>query len=151
MEIRFLQASDFLEFEATLAEFYQYAGNEQAAEKDVRRLFAKVLDENSNYYVVGAFEGEKMAGMISMTFGESSYKTSAFCWCDDLFVKPAFRHQRIGQLLITAAREHAALRECSNILLGVGEDEAEAEGFYQKNGFINLHCRLWTLPIEKKG
>lgn len=151
MEIRFLKETDFPEFKTMLFEFYQYAGNEQPKENDLQKLFVKALDENSNYYVIGAFEGRQMTGMLSMTFGESSYKTSAFCWCDDLFVRRDFRNKGIGRLLIQAAQAQSARRNCSNILVGVGENESEAENFYQSNGFQNMHCRLWTLPIDKKG
>lgn len=148
MEIRILEETDFLEFKITLLKFFQYAGNEQPTENDLRLLFDKALDKDTNYYIIGAFDGKKMVGMISMTFGESSYKTSPFCWCDDFFVWHEFRNKGIGRLLINAVQAESMRRNCSNILVGVGENEINAEMFYQKNGFINMNCRLWTLPIE---
>lgn len=150
MEIRSLEESDFPEFKIILAEFFQYAGNEQPEEDELLKLFNKAVNENSNYYIIGAFEGKKMAGMVSMTFGESSYKTSSFCWCDDLFVRQEFRNKGIGRLLIKEVQLQSASRDCSNILIGVGENDVNAETFYNKTGFMNMHCKLWTLPIEKK-
>jgi GNAT superfamily N-acetyltransferase len=150
MEIRFLEEDDYLEFKVVLLEFFQYAGNENPKEEDLRGLFRKVLDENSNYFIIGAFDGNKMAGMISMTFGESSYKTSAFCWCDDLFVRREFRNKGIGGRLIKEVQIQSVIRNCSNILVGVGENEVIAETFYTKNEFLDMKCKLWTLPIEKK-
>ena len=146
-EIRDLVEGDYDQFCKILRKFYDYAGNEKSSEEDLQKLFMKSIDKNRNYVVIGAFEGQSLIGIISMTIGESSYMTSAFCWCDDLYIEENQRGKGIGKKLIYEVKERARGMRCSNILLGVGEDENDTREFYEKIGFEDMKCKLLTLKI----
>ena len=149
IKIREMKPQDITEFGRIMQKFYAYAGNEQTSENELNTLFKKALNKIQNYTIIGAFQDEKMIGLISMTFAESSYKISPFCWCDDFFIEDQFRGKGIGKNLIEEVRKMAMKKNCSNILVGVGEAEEDAKKFYKKIGFFDMKCRLLTLPLEK--
>ena len=106
--------------------------------------------DRNNIMYVGAFDGDTVVGILSLTIGRSSYKLSPFAWCDDIYVKESHRRMGIGRQLIEKAEEIARHSNCSNLLLGVGEDEKDAISFYETVGFKDMHCRLMTLPFDDK-
>jgi GNAT superfamily N-acetyltransferase len=148
MIIRDLNLNDSDEFYRIISLFYTYAGNDIPSETDIERLLNESVDQDRNMVFFGAFEGEKLVGIISMTFAESSYRVSPFAWCDDFYVEKDFRGRGVGTKLLEAASEIAKEKECSNILVGAGEKDDEALRFYESHGFIDLKCRLLSLPLE---
>ena len=150
IKIREIKPQDINEFSRIMRKFYKYAGNEQTSENELKKLFEKALNKIQNYTIIGAFQDKKMIGLISMTFAESSYKISPFCWCDDFFIEDRFRGKSIGKKLIEEVRKMAIKKNCSNILVGVGEDEENAKKFYKKIGFLDMKCKLLTLPLSFK-
>jgi GNAT superfamily N-acetyltransferase len=148
MIIRKLNKNDFHEFCRIMALFYEHARNNIPSDDNMKWLFGKAIDSKQNLNYFGAFEGEKLIGIISITFAESSYKVSPFAWCDDFYVENEFRGMGIGTKLLEACTEIAKLTGCSNILIGAGEEDAEALQFYKSHGFIDLKCRLLSLPLD---
>ncbi len=148
MEIRTLQAEDRAGFRAIMRGFYGHAGNVVPGNEEIDRLFDIALAPDRNLVFIVASVPGGLAGIVSLTFGESSYKVSPFAWCDDLYVDPAHRRTGLGTRLLEEAVRVAAERNCSNILLGVGEDEADARRFYEANGYRDMSCRLLTRPLE---
>ena len=115
--------------------------------QDLQRLFAKAIDPAKNYFVFTAHESDAMVGMLSLTFGESSYQARPFAYGDDLFVDENQRGRGVAKRLVQEAATLARERGCSCIMLGVGEDEEGAQAFYKRNGFINLKNTLYSLPL----
>ncbi|MFC1851366.1 GNAT family N-acetyltransferase [candidate division CSSED10-310 bacterium] len=146
-QVRQIQDKDFSQFQSILLEFLQYAENEIPAPEEITKLFSQALDEDSNYFVFCLELEKQIGGLISVTFGESSYRTAPFAWCDDFFIKKEFRRKGYGRLLIAAATRVAQEKSCSNILVGVGNQEIETMKFYEKVGFKDLECKLYSLPL----
>lgn len=70
-----------------------------------------------------------------------------FSWVDDLFVLSEVRGFSIGSNLIAAAKTYALKNDCSNLMVGVGNDEVASEKFYLKNDFFDMKCKLMSLPL----
>ncbi|OFZ77029.1 MAG: hypothetical protein A2451_11960 [Bdellovibrionales bacterium RIFOXYC2_FULL_39_8] len=85
--------------------------------------------------------------MISLTFGESSYKVAPFAYADDFYVMKGKRGTGIGRALIERAKKEAIDHHCSNILVGVGNGESDSIEFYKKNKFFDMECKLMSLPL----
>lgn len=147
LSIKRLGLDEFEGFLSLLKGFYSYSGDGAATAEMVRPLFEKATDPKSNFYVFVASNEDKLIGMVSLTIGESSYKVASFGWADDFFVEEAFRSQGVGRKLMLTAAEFAKNLGCSNILVGVGQNETETLKFYEKNGFKDMHCKLMTLPL----
>jgi ribosomal protein S18 acetylase RimI-like enzyme len=127
-------------FKAILIESGFVAG---AREDDVLSF----LGNRDNLVYMGAFVGEEIAGIVSLTFGRSSYRLSPFAWCDDLYVRESYRRMGVGRRLVEKAVEIAREKECSNILLGVGQDREHVLSFYEALGFKDMKCNLMTLVL----
>lgn len=147
MEVREIYEEDFFDFQDIMTEFYNYAGNNIPKDAEMKVLFDKGRDRETNFIFLGAFYNSKLVGIVSVTFGESSYKVSPFVWCDDLYVKENYRNKGIGKNLLQKVKEIAMEKGCSNILVGVGHEEKESQKFYKSLGFVDMNCKLMSLPI----
>jgi GNAT superfamily N-acetyltransferase len=145
--IRNLEKREFSCFKKLMKKFYSYARNSLPEEEKLKKLFDKSVDNEINLIFIGAFDNEKLAGIVSLTFGESTYKILPFAWCDDLYVEEDYRNKGIGRKLLEKAREIAESKNCSNILIGAGKDEVELHKFYNSIGFIDINCNLMSLPL----
>lgn len=146
MDIREISSEDYEEFCKIIKNFFEYSGD-KSENYNYEALFEKVLSPESNIIFIGAFFDKEIGGVLSLTFGESTYKLSPFAWCDDFYVKEKYRGQGIGKKLIIKAKELAGERNCSNILLAVGQDETDSQRFYKSSGFLDMNCKLMTLPL----
>ena len=148
IETRQLGQSDFDDFRSLMMAFYAYANEPHAGLESIKSLFQKATDQSSNLHFLIAVHEEKMVGIISLTIGESSYKNSPFAFADDFFVVPEKRGTGIGKALIDHAMRIATDKKCSNILVGVGNDETDTLRFYTRAGFKDMKCKLLTLPLS---
>lgn len=146
IEIRKLEDGD----EEGLADLMEqfYGQSDQALDEEAAgRLFERARDPAVNLLYLVAADGDRLVGMISLTFGESSFKVAPFAWADDFFVSEESRGEGVGRDLLSRAAAIARSRGCSNILVGVGEGEGSIAGFYEPNGFLDMRCKLFTLPL----
>lgn len=149
LEVRSPGPHEYVPFRRLFVAFYEHAGNEIPPEHDLRRLFEKALDPTVNYEVLAAFADGAMVGMVSLTFGESSYRVAPFAWCDDFYVDEDRRSQGVGRVLLAAAQEMASSRRCACVLVGVATRDERALAFYQREGFRDLGCSLLSLDTQR--
>jgi len=145
--IRRLGPDDFDAFHALMTRFYQHANNELPDAGEIRTLFDQAVSPADNIEFLVAVVKDECVGLVSATFGLSSYKVSPFAWCDDLYVAENHRNTGVGSLLLQAVEDTARRRGCSNILLAAGEGEDDTLEFYATRGFNDMKCRLLTLPL----
>lgn len=147
MEIRKLDTEDIENFTTIMRKFYLYSGEKNIADADLERLFNKTIDPHVNltYYI--SVNDSEFIGIISMSLVESSYKVKPFAWVDDFFVLERVRGLGVGKGLIAKVKEEAKILGCSGILAGVGINE-ESVGFYQKAGFLDMECKLYSLALS---
>ncbi|MBW2453103.1 MAG: GNAT family N-acetyltransferase [Deltaproteobacteria bacterium] len=145
MHTRPIEPRDFEPFDR-LTRKSTFVGDPSA--EQMRRFFELVTEEGANLVYLGAFVEGELAGLVSVTFGQSSYKLAPFAWCDDLYVDEGYRRRGVAQRLMRHLRQLAEERGCSNVLLGVGLAETGATQLYESLGFTDMGCRLMTWPIE---
>lgn len=149
MEIRQIQQGDYIGFSQIMTKFYHYAGDPVESKSKMEYLFEKAINPDVNLIFIGAFDNNALVGLLSITFGESSYKVAPFVWCDDFYVDKDYRGQGIGKKLLDESLKIAKEKGCSNIMLGVGENETQTQKFYKKYGFIDLQCKIFSLATDK--
>jgi ribosomal-protein-alanine N-acetyltransferase len=66
-----------------------------------------------------------------------------------LIVDPSYQRQGIGGVLLNTLFEVLRKKKVRNIFLEVAEDNAQAQGFYKKYGFILLSKRPSYYPREE--
>jgi GNAT superfamily N-acetyltransferase len=145
--VRQLTDQDFEAFRELVTAFLAYAKNDPLDFEEVQSLFGKAIGVESNFIVFMASCEGRPVGLLSLTFGESSYKALPFAFADDLFVLESYRGTGIGRGLLSAAVEYARAQGCSNILAGVGMNEERSIRFFRSHGFLDLECRLLSLPL----
>ena len=146
--IRMLHVEDAAAFAESMKQFMAGAGDDPPTERELQTLFERALRPESNLVYIVAACDVGLVGMLSLTFGESSYKLAPFAWGDDFYVDERHRRAGIGRRLIERAVEIAAERGCSNVLVGVGRDESDAQAFYAATGFVDLRCNLLSHQID---
>ncbi|MCK5074140.1 MAG: GNAT family N-acetyltransferase [Bacteriovoracaceae bacterium] len=146
-QVRNLIIDDSNSFINLMNKFYEYSGGKQETEQSIMPLFEKALNPTANLHFLVAVQDSNLIGMISLTFAESSYKVSPFAYGDDFYVVDEKRGAGVGNALIEGAKKEAIKHNCSNILVGVGNDESDAISFYKKNKFFDMECKLMTLPL----
>lgn len=148
MDIREVEPDDYNQFIALFKEFFEYAGNEDLEDQEMKKIWDNALNEKKNYVVFCAVVGPELVGIVSITLGESSYKAAPFAWCDDLYVKKDYRSRGIGKALMLNVTEYCHIHGCSNVLLGVGQDEHNVKSFYKSLGYQEMQNTLLTLPLK---
>jgi len=147
MEVREIGQDDFEGFKKLMKLFFSYAGESNTSEKEIKDIFKMAIAPNVNLIYLGAYDQGRLTGLLSLTFGHSSYKAAPFAWCDDLIVDPDYRRRGVGKALMQKAVEMAKDKQCSNLLLGVGNNDSKARDFYASFGYKDMNCRLMTYPL----
>ncbi len=147
ISIRNLNQNDMDGFVDMMKKVYEYAGEKNVTSETLLTLFRQAADPDSNLTYIGAFCDQKVVGICSLTFAESSYRIAPFAWLDDMHVEENFRNRGIGLLLLEEAKRFSIAKRCSNILIGVGEIDNRAQKFYLKSGLKDMRCKLFTLPL----
>ncbi len=131
-------------FKTVLFEFLKYANNQLPTDDQFHTFFDGEIIAESTIYFLGCFDNDDLLGIVSINIGRTSYKFSAFGYCDDLFVLEAHRGRGVARLLMEAVNELARSHECSCVMLGVGNDETGLHGFYESIGFKDLGCKIFS-------
>ncbi len=145
MDIRRITDRDFGEFDRVLRRS-GFVG--EPSDEQLKHFFARLVAPESNLIFLGAFHEGTLAGIVSVTFGESSYRLAPFAWCDDLYVDLPYRRQGVAKQLMNEVSQLAKQRQCSNVLLGVGHREVGPLKLYESLGFVDLKCKLLSLPLS---
>ena len=85
-----------------------------------------------------ARSGPALAGYALYFFTFSSFIGRAGIWLDDLYVRPAFRHQGLGRALIEAVARVGAERNCGRFEWAALDWNTNALDFYRKLGAKSL-------------
>src|SRR6266404_4271564 len=81
-----------------------------------------------------AFSGVELAGYALYFFTFSSFTGRPGIWLDDLYVRPAFRHQGRGRALIEAVAKIGAEHDCRRFEWAALNWNTNAIEFYRKLG-----------------
>jgi len=130
-----------------MSEFYaesSYALDREWAEASFRRLLA---DETRGSAWL-ARRGEEPAGYVVLTLRHSMEFGGVAGVIDDLYVRPAFRRQRVGFALVSALFEACRSLGVAAIHVEVGPDNVGALALYRSFGLRGYSVERQTLTVE---
>lgn len=120
-------ARDFGFTEANAPRFTAFAVTED-------RLRWQFLQEKQPMY--GFFHDASLVGYYSLSLQEDGV-----CELNHLCVLPAYRHHRIGKLLLNHAFQAAAELGCVRMEIGIVEENQALRRWYEDNGFVHTGVR----------
>lgn len=110
--------------------FYQKTADPIAA-----RDFIKARLENQDSVIFLAQVNDQAAGFIQLYPAFASTAMKKMWLLNDLFVNPAFRQQKIGSLLMAAAKQLAIDTQAHSLKLITAVDNHQAQALYQQLGY----------------
>lgn len=103
-------------------------------------LWQRLHDPNEPMFVLGAFIGGRLIGIVQYLFHRSCWTIGDYCYLQDLFVSPEARGTGAGRALIEAVERAARAHGASRVHWLTKEDNHTARALYDKladrSGFI---------------
>jgi len=90
---------------------------------------------------------DKIVGMVSLLFSISTALGGRVAMLEDMVVLPEQRGLGMGSALLTAAIKTARDNGCLRITLLTDSDNAIAQGFYEKQGFVRSAMLAFRRPL----
>jgi len=90
---------------------------------------------------------DKVVGMVSLLFSISTALGGRVAMLEDMVVLPEQRGLGMGSALLTAAIKTARDNGCLRITLLTDSDNAIAQGFYEKQGFVRSAMLAFRRPL----
>ena len=104
---------------------------------DVPKLFCFVIESDS-----------KLEGYFSYTFDYSTWDAQTFLYLDCLYLEPAFRGLRIGEIVFNNLKEIAKINNCINIQWQTPIFNNRAIKFYNRIGGIGKDKVRFFINIQ---
>jgi GNAT superfamily N-acetyltransferase len=122
--------------------FYQVALADQVTEMTWRRF----LDPAEPMFVIGAFDGPRLVGIVHYIFHRSSWLIGPTCYLQDLFTSDDVRGRGIGRSLIEAVYAQASKAGAGRVYWLTHESNQPGRLLYDKladrPGFIQYRKNL---------
>ena len=96
-----------------------------------KRLWRQMAQEHRTMY--GCFEGEGLIGFYSLHRPEAAES----CELNNLCVRPDSRHKGIGALLLESAFENARKMGCTQMEIGIVEENRRLRAWYEVHGSVH--------------
>jgi ribosomal protein S18 acetylase RimI-like enzyme len=113
----------------------------QPSQPVVCRDFLRARLERGESVVFLAFDDagpDTVLGFTQLYPGFSSVQARRIWWLNDLFVLPQARGRGAGRALLDAASAHARATGAACLMLETGDDNAYAQGLYERYGYERL-------------
>lgn len=131
IEIRKLHRSDRAAWEP-LWEGYLAFYNTSVTEQVTQTTWDRLHDPAEPMYVLGAFLGDDLVGIVHYIFHRSTWTIGNYCYLQDLFTVPQARGKGAGRALIAEVYERAREAGASRVYWLTQEDNAQARILYDK-------------------
>ena len=131
------------DFDMVLPLLEQLWPDMEPAAAATRRTFLACL-EAGEQELVCAVEGERIVGVLTMSFKDSLWRQGTSAYIDVLVVEELFRGKGVGAALLGRAEDISASRGCYWIELDSFFHREGAHSFYEKQGYEKagyLFCR----------
>ena len=103
-------------------------------------LWQRLHDPDEPMFVLGAFSGGRLVGIVQYLFHRSCWTIGDYCYLQDLFVVPEARGLGAGRTLIEAVEKAARAHGASRMHWLTKEDNHAARALYDtladRSGFI---------------
>jgi ribosomal protein S18 acetylase RimI-like enzyme len=114
--------------------------DETAARSAVHKLLGS--PQNGQIYLI--FRGQAMAGYFVLTFCFSLEFHGRFALLDELYLREAFRRQKLGQGVVGFAEGICRREGIAALRLEVGRENQPAQALYRNSGFAEDARNLMT-------
>jgi GNAT superfamily N-acetyltransferase len=94
--------------------------------------WARLHDPAEPMFVLGAYSGGQLAGIVHYLYHRSCWTTGNYCYLQDLFVAEVARGQGLGRALIEAVYREARAASASRVYWLTHETNATARALYDK-------------------
>ena len=102
--------------------------------------WSRLQDAAEPMFVLGAFEGETMLGLVHYLYHRTCWTAGPTCYLQDLFTVDAARGKGVGRALIEAVYSAAKIEGASRVYWQTHETNAAAMVLYNKvaerSGFL---------------
>lgn len=102
--------------------------------------WARLMDAGEPMHVWGAFEGDKLLGIVHCVLHRTTWSEKLNCYLQDLFTVPEARGKGVGRALIEHVYAKAREENWFRVYWQTHESNAEAQVLYNKvadrSGFI---------------
>ena len=126
-----------------LMEFFAEQNHLFPIEK-MKKAAAELLLPESGFWSFLAIDGDEVVGMINLNECSAIYAGGKFGEITELYIKPEFRSKKIGEKLISRAKDFAKEKKWG--ILEVGAPDVprcqRTVNFYLNNGFSEIGPRL---------
>lgn len=129
-----LSDSDLPTLLEMMREFYpqqQMRLDEKAATTATQKLISDAA--LGEIYLI--FRGANLAGYFALTFCFSLEFHGKFALLDEIYIRPAFRRQKLGQAVVAFAEGRCKETGIKALRLEVGQQNAAAQALYRAAGF----------------
>lgn len=101
-----------------------------------RKGLARIIDNPGIGAVLVARQGTRLVGMVNLLFTVSTALGERVALLEDMVVSPAARGAGVGAKILAEAFSFARAQGCKRITLLTDRDNASAQRFYAKQGFV---------------
>ena len=117
---------------------------------DDSQLTGEIENVNSEFYFAAI--DRKVVGYLKVNTGEAQteLKDSKALELERIYVLKEFHRRKVGQLLFDKALQIAHQKKVEYVWLGVWEENARAQKFYQRNGFVEFDKHAFWLGNDKQ-
>jgi GNAT superfamily N-acetyltransferase len=113
-----------------------------------RKALSRIISNSEVGVILVARVDQKILGMVSLLFTESTALGSKVAILEDMIVSADSRGMDIGSLLIDFAIEEATNLGCKRITLLTDSENIGAQSFYSKKGFVKSTMTTFRLFID---
>ena len=142
MKVREAGERDFPELTELFREFAEF---EKSPEKMVNSS-ARMIKEQDYFTCFLALDGDdRITGYAACFFSYHTWSGKSL-YMDDLYVKPEYRKQGIGKLLLEKVIDFAKKEDCSRVKWQVSNWNKNGQEFYRRMGaaidHVQLNCEI---------
>jgi GNAT superfamily N-acetyltransferase len=131
LDIRPLRSEDRAAWEPLWAGYLAFYKTSVAPEV-TDTTWSRLLDPGEPMHVLGAFDAERLVGIVHYIFHRSTWTTGNYCYLQDLFTAEAARGRGAGRALIGAVYHRAQAAGASRVYWLTQENNTTARALYDK-------------------
>jgi GNAT superfamily N-acetyltransferase len=106
----------------------------ESAEEKIPHINSVLFGSPPLAYALLAWDGASLVGMAAYSFLWPAARTTKSLYLKELYVRQSHRGRGVGKLLMAQIFEIAKHSDCNRVEWMTDDDNAEAQGFYEKLG-----------------
>lgn len=118
----------------------------QKTPEKVKITLDQMLKDQHDFKCLVAVDESKIVGFASYYFAYHSWSGKAI-YLDDLYVQPAYRGQKVGNLLFDSVMEIGKETNCIKMKWLVSDWNTKAQEFYKSRGAV-IECSEWICDLN---